>query len=179
MGILAFVASSSLVLVQAMQLTPTAFSVLFAAVMLGQMAGGFAGSRLVVRLGIERMVRLGTSLALLAGALLAILVFAGVTHWSAIVLPMLGYIFGCALLIPNATAAALTPFPRMAGAASSLLGVLPFSLGALVSAVLGAAFDGTARPLALAIALAGAGAFASERLLFGPAARAARAARHG
>jgi MFS family permease len=64
-------------------------------------------------------------------------------------------------------------------AASSLLGVLPFSLGALVSAVLGAAFDGTARPLALAIALAGAGAFASERLLFGPAARAAKAARHG
>ena len=34
MGILAFVASSSLVLVQAMQLTPTAFSLLFAAVML-------------------------------------------------------------------------------------------------------------------------------------------------
>jgi DHA1 family bicyclomycin/chloramphenicol resistance-like MFS transporter len=179
MGILAFVASSSLVLVQAMRLTPTAFSLLFAAVMLGQMAGGFAGSRLVARLGIERMVRLGTTLALVAGALLAILVFAGVTHWSAIVLPMLGYIFGCALLIPNATAAALTPFPLMAGAASSLLGVLPFSLGALVSAVLGAAFDGTARPLALAIAVAGAGAFASEQLLFGPAARAARAARHG
>jgi DHA1 family bicyclomycin/chloramphenicol resistance-like MFS transporter len=92
---------------------------------------------------------------------------------------MVGYLFGCALLIPNATAAALTPFPQMAGAASSLLGVLPFSLGALVSAALGAAFDGSARPLALAIALAGAGAFASERLLFGPAARAAKAAWHG
>jgi DHA1 family bicyclomycin/chloramphenicol resistance-like MFS transporter len=92
---------------------------------------------------------------------------------------MLGYIFGCALLIPNATAAALTPFPQMAGAASSLLGVLPFALGALVSAALGAAFDGTARPLALAVAAAGAAVFASERLLFSPAARAARAAQHG
>jgi len=179
MGILAFVASSSLVLVQALQLTPTAFSVLVAIVMLGQMAGGFAGSRLVLRLGIARMVRIGTTLVLASGVLLALLVYGGVAHWSAIVLPMLAFIFGSALLLPNTTAAALTPFPGMAGAASSLLGVLPFALGALVSALLGAAFDGTARPLALAVALAGACAFAAERLLFGPVARAARAAQHG
>ena len=177
MGILAFVATSSLVLVQGLRLTPTAFSVLFAMVMIGQMAGGFVGSRLVLRLGIERMVRLGARLALAAGALLALLVYGGVAHWSAIVLPMLVYILGAALLLPNVTAAALTPFPGMAGAASSLLGVLPFALGALVSALLGAAFDGTARPLALAVALAGASAFACERLLFRPVARALRA--HG
>jgi DHA1 family bicyclomycin/chloramphenicol resistance-like MFS transporter len=178
MGILAFVASSSLVLVQALRLTPTAFSVLFAIVMIGQITGGFVGSRLVLRLGIARMVRLGTTLALVAGALLAILVYGGASHWSAIVLPMLGYILGCALLLPNATAAALTPFPGMAGAASSLLGVLPFALGALVSALLGATFDGTARPLALAVALAGAGAFASERLFFRLVVRASSAS-HG
>ena len=179
MGILAFVATSSLVLVQGLRLTPTAFSVLFAMVMIGQMMGGFIGSRLVLRLGIERMVRLGARLALTAGALLALLVYGGVAHWSAIVLPMLGYILGCALLLPNTTAAALTPFPGIAGAASSLLGVLPFALGAIVSALLGAAFDGTARPLALAVALAGAGAFVCERFLFSPTARAARAASHG
>jgi DHA1 family bicyclomycin/chloramphenicol resistance-like MFS transporter len=179
MGILAFVASSSLVLVQGLRLTPTAFSLLFAMVMIGQMAGGFVGSRLVLRLGIERMVRLGTRLTLVAGVVLAILVYGGIAHWSAIVLPMLGYILGCALMLPNTTAAALTPFPGVAGAASSLLGVLPFALGAIVSALLGAAFDGTARPLALAVALAGAGAFACERLLFSPTARATRAASHG
>ena len=179
MGILAFVASSSLVLVQALKLTPTAFSVLFSAVMIGQMAGGFLGSRLVLRLGIERMVRLGARLVLAASMALAVLVFAGIAHWSAIVLPMLAYILGGALLIPNTTAAALTPFPGIAGAASSLLGVLPFALGALVSALLGAAFDGTARPLALAVAIAGAGVFACERLLFSPVARASRATRHG
>jgi hypothetical protein len=54
----------------------------------------------------------------------------------------------------------------MAGAASSLLGMLPFALGALVSAGLGVAFDGTAVPMACAIALFGALAFAAERLLF-------------
>ncbi|HTL26341.1 MAG TPA: hypothetical protein VL280_06975, partial [Burkholderiales bacterium] len=170
-------ATSSLVLVQALRVTPTVFSLLFALVMIGQMTGGILGSRLVLRLGIERMVRLGTRLVLAAGALLALLVYSSVAHWSAIVLPMLVYILGAALLLPNVTAAALTPFPGMAGAASSLLGVLPFALGALVSALLGAAFDGTARPLALAVALAGASAFACERLLFRPVARALRA--HG
>lgn len=179
MGIIAFVATSSLVLVQALRLTPTAFSLLFAAVMIGQMAGGILGSRMVARLGIERMVRLGAALAFIAGAVLALLAYAGVEHWSAIVLPMLGYILGCAFLLPPATAAALTPFPRMAGAASSLMGTLPFALGALVSAALGAAFDGSARPLALAVALAGAGAFAAERLLFSPAARASKLTPHG
>jgi len=179
MGILAFVAGSSLVMVQALRLTPVAFSVLFATIMIGQMAGGYAGSRMVMRLGIERMVRLGATIALVAGTVLAALAWAGVAHWSAIVAPMLAYILGCAFLVPNTTAAALSPFPGIAGTASSLLGTLPFALGALVSAALGAAFDGTARPLALAIALAGAGAFAAERLLFAPAAHASKAAPHG
>jgi len=165
MGIIAFVSNSSLVMVQALRLTPTAFSVLFATVMIGQMAGGYAASRLVTRFGLGRMVRAGAMIAVLSGALLALLAFAGITHWSAIVLPMLGYILGCAFIVPNATAAALTPFPQMAGTASSLLGTLPFGLGALVSAALGAGFDGTARPMALAVALTGAAAFAAERFL--------------
>lgn len=166
MGIIAFVAGSALAMVQALALTPTAYSVLFASVMLGQVSGGYAGSRLVARLGIGRMVRLGAALVLAGGVALGALALAGAAHWSAVVLPMLAYIFGCAFVIPNATAAALSPFPHMAGAASSLLGVLPFGLGALVSAALAAAFDGTTRPMALAIAMFGLLAFLSEKLLF-------------
>ncbi len=166
MGIIAFVSGSALAMVQALRLSPPAFSALFALVMLGQIAGGIAGSRLVARLGIARMVRLGTSLALAAGLLLAALALAGAPHWSAVVLPMVLYLFGCAFLIPNATAAALSPFPQMAGAASSLLGALPFGLGALVSAGLAAAFDGTTRPMAVAIGLFGCLSFIAEKYLF-------------
>ena len=179
MGIIAFVSNSPLVMVQALGLTPTAFSVLFATVMLGQMGGGYFGARLVMRLGIERLVRIGAALALAGGALLAALAYGGVAHWSAIVVPMLAYILGCAFIVPNATATALSPFPRIAGAASSLLGAFPFGLGALISAALGAAFDGTARPMALAIAIAGAGAFAAERVLFRSIPREADNTPHG
>ena len=137
--------------------------------MLGQITGGITGSRLVARLGMGRMVQLGAALALTGGVLLAALALAGVAHWSAVVLPMILYIFGCAFLIPNSTAAALTPFPQMAGVASSLLGALPFGLGAVVSAVLAAAFDGSTRPMALAIAVLALLAFLGERLFFSKA----------
>jgi DHA1 family bicyclomycin/chloramphenicol resistance-like MFS transporter len=166
MGIIAFVSSSSLAMVQALHLTPTAFSVLFAAIMLGQIIGGVTGSRLVAKLGIGRMVRLGAAFTLTGGVLLAALAFAGMPHWSAVVLPMILYLFGCSFMIPSATAAALSPFPKMAGAASSLLGAMPFGLGALVSAMLAGAFDGTTRPMALAICIFGVAAFFAEKVYF-------------
>ena len=166
MGIIAFVTSSSLAMVQALHLTPTAFSLLFAAVMLGQITGGIISGRLVARLGIGRLVRLGAALTLAGGMLVAALSLAGVPHWSAVVLPMVVYLLGCSFMIPSATAAALSPFPQMAGAASSLLGALPFGLGALLSAGLGLAFDGTTRPMALAIAASGIVVFLAERLYF-------------
>ena len=170
MGILAFVSSSALAMVQALRLTPAKFSALFATVMLGQICGGIIGSRLVPRLGIARMVRLGAALAIASGTLLAALSLAGASHWSAVVLPMLVYLFGCSFLVPSATAAALSPFPQAAGAASSLLGALPFGLGALVSAALAAAYDGTMLPMSIAIALFGGAAFVCERRWFSKAA---------
>jgi DHA1 family bicyclomycin/chloramphenicol resistance-like MFS transporter len=166
MGIIAFVSGSSLAMVQALQLTPTAFSLLFAAVMLGQIIGGIIGSRIVLRLGMGRMVRLGSALAMAGGLLLAVLALHGAAHWSAVVLPMVVFVFGCSFMIPSTTAAALSPFPQMAGAAASLLGALPFGLGAAVSAGLAVAFDGTTQPMAVAIALFSFLAFLAERFFF-------------
>lgn len=166
MGVLAFVSSSALAMVQALHLSPTAFSVLFAVVMLGQIVGGVLGARLVSRLGSARLVRLGAALVAISGVLLAALALAGAPHWTAVVLPMVVYLFGCSFMIPNATAAALSPFPQMAGSASSLLGAIPFGLGALLSAGLAAAFDGSARPMALAIGLFGLLSFFSEKFFF-------------
>jgi len=119
--------------------------------------------RFVVHLGIARMLRTGAALALGAGAGAALLAWAGVSHWLAVLLPFMVYTGGMALITPNATAAALTPFPRSAGAASSLIGATQFAVGAAVSALLGALFDGTARPMASVAAAGGVGAWLIER----------------
>jgi DHA1 family bicyclomycin/chloramphenicol resistance-like MFS transporter len=89
--------------------------------------------------------------------------WSGVAHWAAVVLPFLGFLFGTALTVPNATAAAISPFPAYAGAAVSLVGAMGFGVGAVISSSLGAAFDGTARPMATLAALGGAGAFILNR----------------
>ena len=46
---------------------------------------------------------------------------------------------------------ALQPFARIAGAASSFQSFLRMAVGALLGGLIGQAFDGTARPLALAL----------------------------
>jgi MFS transporter, DHA1 family, multidrug resistance protein len=163
-GIIGFVSASAFALVRE-GVSTFEFGLMFAAVMLGQISGAWSSSRLVVGIGIARMLRLGSALMLAAGFAAAALAWAGVWHWLAIVLPFMVFLYGTALIIPNATAAALSPFPQAAGAASSLIGALGFTGGALVSIALGAAFDGTPRALATAGLLSGLAAFCCERFL--------------
>jgi MFS transporter, DHA1 family, multidrug resistance protein len=164
-GIFAFISSSAFVLVQGAGVSPGRFSLMFACVMLGQISGAWASSRLVMRFGISGMLRLGTQLACAAGLLAAVLAWSGTTHWLAVVLPFMGYMFASALVTPNATAAALSPFQSIAGAASSLIGASQFALGAVISALLGALFDGTPRAMTAVAALGGVGAVAAEMFL--------------
>jgi DHA1 family bicyclomycin/chloramphenicol resistance-like MFS transporter len=162
-GIFAFVTNSAFVLIKGQHMAPAAYSLVFAGVMLGQISGAWASGRLVMRLGIARLLETGSQLVVVAGALGAALAWAGVSHWLAVLLPFMLYTGGMALITPNATASALTPFPRTAGAASSLIGALQFAAGAAVSALLGSLFDGTARPMASVAALGGAGAYLTVR----------------
>ena len=50
---------------------------------------------------------------------------------------------------------AMQPFATIAGAASSVQAFLRMSLGALIGAGIGRAYDGTSRPLALALLVSG------------------------
>ena len=150
-GILAWVSNSAFTLVKGLGVSIAAYSLMFAAVMLGQILGAFFSARLVMRLGIARLLRVGTRVMLLGGLAAATLAWTGQHHWLAVVIPFSVFLFGTALVVPNATATALTPFPATAGA--------------LVSTLLAAVFDGTPRPMAAAAAVAGIGATLFEILL--------------
>ena len=164
-GILAWVSNSAFTLVGGLGVPTAAYGWMFALVMVGQISGAWTSRRLVLKLGMGKLMRAGALLALLAGAAAAVLAWAGAAHWLAVVVPFAFYLFGTALIAPSATASALSPFPGAAGTVSSLLGAMSFTFGALVSTLLGAAFDGSARPMANAAALAGLGAFLFERRL--------------
>ena len=75
------------------------------------------------------------------------------------------YVFavGLGLTLPNGMAGAVGPFPRMAGLAAAVAGFLQMTGSALYSVAVGHFWDGTARPMATAIALAGVAALACFR----------------
>ena len=170
-GILAWVSSSAFTLAH-MGVTVDAYGWMFAGVMLGQITGAWVASRLVMRLGAARLVHGGSWIVLCGGLAAAAFAWIGTAHWLAIVAPFAVFVFGAALVLPSATALALSPFPKAAGAASSLLGSIGFTVGAALSSVLGGLFDGTARPMASAAAVAALATFAFERKL-------ARGSHHG
>ena len=163
LGILAWVSSSAFVLVSGLGVSTIGYGFAFAGVMLGQITGAWACSRLVLGVGMPRLVRVGAALMLAGGGAAAALAWGGVAHWAAVVVPFLFFLFGSALIVPNATAAALSPFPAFAGTASSLIGAVGFTVGAILSATLGLLFDGTARPMASVAAVAGLAAFTLNR----------------
>ena len=162
-GILAWVSNSALTLIRGMEVSPPAYGLMFAIVASGQIVGAAIGTRLLRRMGSRRLMRAGAVLLLVAGGSAAALAWAGVAHWAVVVPPFALFLLGSALLIPTATAAALTPFPAAAGSASSLMGAIGFACGALVSTALGAAFDGSARPMATVAALAGLAAVVLQK----------------
>jgi DHA1 family bicyclomycin/chloramphenicol resistance-like MFS transporter len=164
MGILSWVASSSFTLAAA-GVSVAAYGWMFAGVMLGQIGGAWAASRFVMRFGSARLLRGGTTLVVFGGMVAAAFAWAGTSHWVALVAPFAVLLFGTALVLPSATSLALSPFPLAAGAASSLIGAIGFIFAALLSTLLGALFDGTARPMASVAALAGVGALVLERRL--------------
>ena len=173
-GLFAFLAGSAFVFVSVMGESEQRFGVLFGVVMLGNIVGATIGSHVVRRIGIERLVRTGTALMLAAGLALGVLAFLGTEHPPAIVVPMFVFMVTFTMTMPPATAGALTPFPEIAGSASSLLMFCQFVVASTAALAVGFALDRTTRPMAYAIAVASVGAFAGIRAAHAAGARLSR-----
>jgi MFS transporter, DHA1 family, multidrug resistance protein len=176
-GLFAFLAGSAFVFVDVMGQGERGFGFLFGAVMLGNITGAMIGSRLVTRWGIDRLLARATWLVLVAGLSLLVVAWAGVRHPLAVVVPMFVYMIGLMTTMPQATAGALTPFPEIAGSASSLLSFAQFVVASSAALAVGLTFDGTPRAMATVIAIAAIGAFVAFRSLIGRHAAAGSAIR--
>jgi DHA1 family bicyclomycin/chloramphenicol resistance-like MFS transporter len=157
-GIFAFISGSSFVLVDRIGLPPSQYGFCFAAVVVGYIIGTLSAGRLTRRLGVDRLILVGGAIAAASGLAMVALawnVAAGslVAGALRIVLPMLVYMIGIGLTLPSALAGAIGPFPRRAGAASALLGFTQMAVAAAIGGAIGLMHDGTARPMAGAIAL--------------------------
>ena len=170
-GIFAFISGSSFLFIDTLGLSPDRFGLSFGVVVVGYMLGTLLSGRLALRLGIDRLIALGAGTALAGGAPMLLLALVGPPGIVAVIGPFFVFMVGAGLILPNAMAGAVGPFPAMAGAASSLLGFCQMTAAALIGIAVGHLADGTALPIAGAVFAVAVGAAALRATVIGGAPR--------
>jgi DHA1 family bicyclomycin/chloramphenicol resistance-like MFS transporter len=151
-ALFAYISGSPTVLMGLYGVSPRAFSALFAGNAIGLFLAAQLNCRLLRRVGPHQILRAASRVGAAAGFLLMIEAWSGVGAFY----PFYATLFVCVatlgLIFPNATAAAMAPFGREAGAASAVLGLLQYAVGAAAGAAVGLLHDGTAVPMAGSVA---------------------------
>ena len=159
-GLFAYISGSSFVLQDHYGLGPLGFGLAFGAGALAFTAGSLAGQRIVMRLGMSRVMGLGTAINAVGGVAMLVAALVGPGHPTEIFVPMMIFLAGLGLALPQATAAAIMPFPQRAGSASSLMGFLQMVAGAITGIAVGAAVEAAWWSLPVFVAALGLAAFA-------------------
>ncbi|WP_135081920.1 Bcr/CflA family multidrug efflux MFS transporter [Terasakiella sp. SH-1] len=154
-GLFAFISGSSFVFIDVFGLAPNIYGICFGIVVCGYITGTLIAGRLSRKLGGPTMLRYGSLLSLLGGAVLFGVAYSGGNDAVSVVAPMFLFMISVGVVMPNSMAGAIGPFPKMAGAASALMGFLQMTCAATVGASVGLLHDGTHLPMVSAIALMG------------------------
>lgn len=159
-GLFAFISGSSFVLIRVLGVATTTYGLVYALVVCGYLGGTIVARRMLPQRGLVRTMLFGGRLALTAALLLAATGLLDVRHPAALLVPAFLFFAAHGIVFPGAMAGGIAPFPGSAGAAAGLFGFLAMAVAAGVGWWIGASHDGTMRPLALTIAVAGAAVFA-------------------
>jgi MFS transporter, DHA1 family, multidrug resistance protein len=162
-GMFAFISGSSFVIIGFLGLSPDLYGISFAIAVVGYMIGTILAGRLTLRIGIDGMLFAGGLIAAGAGLAMLGLALVGVASAAAIIVPMLIYMIGMGIVMPNSMAGAIGPYPKMAGAAAAMMGFIQMMLASLVGFLVGQLDDGTQIPMAAAVAASGVLTFLAFR----------------
>lgn len=143
-GLFSFISGSSFVLQRVYGLTPFAFGLSFGASVIGFITGTIIAQRIVMKRGMDGTIAIGVACLAGGGMLMLALMMIGTGSSLEVTVPMALYAMGVGLVLPQANASAMMPFPDRAGAASSLQGLVQMSFAAIVGAALGYFLDSSA-----------------------------------
>lgn len=122
---------------QVFGLTSSQIGKLFALTAVGYASGNFIAGRFSARVGLNRMVLIGTLATSLGLAVLTALTLAGMSGPVVFFGLTIAMGLGNGMSLPNANAGMLTAFPQMAGSASGLGGAIMIGGGAALAALAG------------------------------------------
>jgi DHA1 family bicyclomycin/chloramphenicol resistance-like MFS transporter len=155
LGLFSWISTAAFVLQDIYGLSALNFGFTFAAGSAGYLVGTAIAARVVQHWGIDRTIGAGCLGMACGGFVMLSALALGWLLPAALVIGMAFYLAGMGLVLPQAHAGALLPFPERAGAASSLMGLVQQTSAAAIGAVLGHLIANTAWPLAASVALAG------------------------
>jgi MFS transporter, DHA1 family, multidrug resistance protein len=131
-----FLASAPYLLSEVLHEPPSTYGLMILLPMAAYIFGNAGVARLSVAVGSGRLLIIGLTLSLTSGAMLAVWCFFELTPWALFV-PMAISSVGNGLSQPPAIASGLSVHPRIAGAASGLLGFLQMMIAALGTLLIG------------------------------------------
>jgi DHA1 family bicyclomycin/chloramphenicol resistance-like MFS transporter len=151
-GMFAYISGSPFVVIELYGISPQHYGWIFGANAFGLILASQLNRWLLARYRGEAILSVTLAVAAAAGIALALVAATGFGGLVGLLLPLFFCIASVGLVGPNTAAAAMAPYGRVAGSASALLGTLQFVVGAAAGMVVGALYDGTALPMAGAIA---------------------------
>jgi DHA1 family bicyclomycin/chloramphenicol resistance-like MFS transporter len=150
-GLFTFHAAAPFVLMGLVGLTPEQYGWTSSITVAAYLAGGFTANRLVGRLGVDRLILASGFLLLAGSSLMLTFSLAHIVTIASVLGPMSLWSMGIGIALPNSMAGALSPFPRIAGSASALMGFMQMGVGAVGSITVARLHDGTVMPPATAL----------------------------
>lgn len=143
-----FLTAVSFVYISYFKVSEQGFALLFGLNVSALMLINFVNSRLVTRLGPQRMLTSGLIVAIMCASLLSIFNYMELGLWFTVITiaPLMASL---GLVATNADAMILMRFPEHTGTATAVIGTLRFGVGALAGPLLGMFYTGTALPFSL------------------------------
>lgn len=151
-GLFTMLAGSSFIYMDVLGLSPAAYGAAMAAGSVSYIVGTFFCRHWIRRDGMAGAVRRGGWFTLAAGLLAAAGAWRGLHAVWAVLVPQLLFLFGHGQHQPCGQAGVVAPFPRAAGAASALAGLLLALVAFGIGHWLGMALDGSTGPLLAGVA---------------------------
>lgn len=151
-GLMAFAAGGPFVFIEQLGLSPERYGMLAVFTVAGYLIGSVSAGRLARRMPLERLVAIGIALALAGGGAMLLLAWAAPPSVIYAIAPMAVFTAGIGVVLPLGMAGAMAHFPRIAGAASALLGFVQMMIAGLAALAVGLLPAVSALPMAAVIA---------------------------
>ncbi len=154
-GMMALISGSAGLILEIYSYPVGWFGAIFALIGVAMFAGSILSRKLLLRFSTVQVIGVGAGVLAIVSAQMLLIHWIGNVHFWWVWGNACLYMFGVGFLLPNATALALDPVPKIAGMASSIIGAMQGAAAATSAIVSNMLYDKTTSNLTLVVGGAG------------------------